>query len=72
MRGPEFRKARLALDLSQPQLAKALEVEGGDRTIRKWETGERPVPGPVAVLMRLALALPQVQERFWARASGQP
>lgn len=47
----DFRKARRKLGLSQAQVAALLEV-ASDRTVRRWEDGEREIPGPAAVLMR--------------------
>ena len=50
----EFREARRRLGLSQFQLAAVLDTS--DRTIRKWEGGERS-PNPVAAqAMRWFLA----------------
>lgn len=47
----EFREGRLTLGLSQSQLARLFLVSSA-RTIRRWETGERDIPGPAVVLMR--------------------
>ena len=47
----EFKAGRHALDLSANELARLFEVSGG-RTIRRWESGERDIPGPAKVLMR--------------------
>lgn len=49
-----FKAARKALGLSQNALARALRVADG-RTVRRWEAGERDIPGPaqVAVLYML-------------------
>lgn len=51
----QFKAARKKLDLSARGLADALEMDGkwADRTIRRWEHGDQPVPGPVAVAVRL-------------------
>ena len=46
----EFREARQKLGLSQEQLSQLLQV-GSGRTVRRWEAGERDIPGPVVVLM---------------------
>jgi DNA-binding transcriptional regulator YiaG len=44
----EFKAARYALGLSQTALAEAWGMGGnGGRTIRKWESGERPL-NPIA------------------------
>ena len=49
-----FRRCREALGLSQAEIAAALNVSGG-RTVRKWETGERAIPGPAWVALRYML-----------------
>ena len=51
----EFKKARNDLGLSQEKLAVILRI-GSDRTIRKWESGERKIPGPVIFLMEMLLS----------------
>lgn len=54
MTGEELRGARLALGLTLDEFARLVRVSSG-RTVRKWEDGEREVPGPVAVLTELFL-----------------
>jgi DNA-binding transcriptional regulator YiaG len=49
-----FRSCRKALGLSQPAIARSLLVTS-DRTIRRWEQGEREVA--LAAWMRLARLL---------------
>ena len=61
-----FRAARVRLGLSQAQLARVLRV-GSDRTVRKWEGGEREIPGPAVVLMEIFAEFPRVFRIF----SGQ-
>ena len=46
----EFRRIRRALGLSAQGLARLLQVSDG-RTVRRWEAGDRDIPGPVRVLM---------------------
>jgi len=47
-----FREARYILGLSAQALADALHLgKGGGRTVRRWESGERSIPGPVAVVV---------------------
>ena len=46
----EFRRIRHALGLSAQGLARLLQVSDG-RTVRRWEAGDRDIPGPVRVLM---------------------
>ena len=46
--------ARRELGLTQTQLAARLDMgPNGVRTIRRWELGEQPVPGPVATAIIL-------------------
>jgi len=47
----EFRAGRHELGLSTNACARLFEVSDG-RTIRRWESGERDIPGPAKVLMR--------------------
>lgn len=44
--------------------ARAVGLGGvdGDRTVRRWETGESAVPGPVVVLLTLAGEFPIVRD----------
>jgi len=51
----DFRKARHALGLSAQAMAFALGVSDG-RTIRRWESGENPIGGPVERLVERMLA----------------
>lgn len=46
----KFKRGRKVLGLSQKGLAEVLKIKS-DRTIRKWEAGERAIPGPAVVLM---------------------
>ncbi len=48
----QFKSIRKSYNLTQTQLARLLRIED-IRTIRRYETGERPVSGPVSVLMVL-------------------
>lgn len=45
---------RAALGLSAGALAKIVRVEDG-RTVRRWEAGEREIPGPVIVILERAI-----------------
>lgn len=50
----QFRDARNTLGYSAERLARRLRVQSG-RTIRRWEAGDRDIPGPaIAVLELLA------------------
>jgi len=47
----EFKAGRNALGLSTNQLARLFRVSDG-RTVRRWEAGDRDIPGPAIVLMQ--------------------
>ncbi len=51
----EFKAARHALGLSAQGMARALRVSDG-RTIRRWQSGERDIPGPAIIAVRYMLA----------------
>lgn len=52
----EFREAREELGMSAGKLAKTLRMgKGCDRTIRRYESGETSIPGPVSVAMEALL-----------------
>lgn len=56
--GKRLRAARVALGFtSQAAFAKALRLTGKHawRTVSDWETGKRPIPGPVQVAVELML-----------------
>ncbi len=48
----EFKTIRHTLGLSAQGLARLLRVSDG-RTVRRWEAGDRDIPGPAQVVMRL-------------------
>jgi DNA-binding transcriptional regulator YiaG len=50
----EFRAARERLGLTQTALAAALEVTL--RAVQMWEAGDRAIPGPARVALRLMSA----------------
>ena len=50
----QFRAALERLRLSQLGAARLFGADG--RTARRWALGERSVPGPVAIILRLMLA----------------
>lgn len=50
-----FKAARVTLGLSQRQLAERLGCT--ERTIRKWEKGERGIPGPADTAMGLLIKM---------------
>jgi DNA-binding transcriptional regulator YiaG len=48
----ELKAARRTLGLSAEGFARLVRVESG-RTVRRWESGERDIPGPVTVIIEL-------------------
>lgn len=59
----ELKSARRALGFSAEGFARFVEVESG-RTVRRWEAGERDIPGPVKVLTRALLESAAVRRFF--------
>jgi len=58
MDAEQFRQAREVLGMTQTELAYRVGVKPGkhmDRTVRRWERGERKVPGSVAILIEQML-----------------
>lgn len=52
----DFSKAKSALGMTGSQLAKVLRMgKGADRTIRRYESGETPIPGPLSVAVEALL-----------------
>lgn len=48
--------ARLALGMTQHQLAEALRMgTDGKRAVRRWEAGDRPISGPASVAIEAML-----------------
>lgn len=59
----EFKSARHALGLSAEGLAKLVQVQSG-RTVRRWESGDSDIPGPVVVLVQALMESRQVRRHF--------
>lgn len=59
----ELKLARHALGLSAEGFASFVGVQGG-RTVRKWEAGDRDIPGPVVVLTKACMESAAVREHF--------
>jgi len=57
----ELKSKRHALGLSAEGFARAVRVQSG-RTVRKWEAGQRDIPGPITVVLELADAVPEARE----------
>ena len=58
----EFLAARAALGLTQGGLAEALGVSR--RTVEQWECGGRNIPEPLARVIRLVSADPELLRRY--------
>ena len=52
MTGPELKAIRQCAGLTQSGLAEVLRISD-KRTVRRWETGDIPVTGPVSILMEI-------------------
>jgi DNA-binding transcriptional regulator YiaG len=59
-----FKKIRIDLALSQPEMAKAMHV--GTGTVRNWEYERRMVPEAMLILAELLRDLPAVRKRLLA------
>jgi DNA-binding transcriptional regulator YiaG len=59
----QLKSARQALGLSAEGFARAVGVESG-RTVRRWEAGDRDIPGPVIAWLDLVLHLPAARRRL--------
>lgn len=53
MTGKRFKQIRRKLGLSQSQLAKLLGV--WPNTVAHWDRGDKPIPGPIELCMKLLL-----------------
>lgn len=52
----EVKTARLALGMSQRELAETLRMGlDGGRAVRRWESGDRPISGPASVAIEAML-----------------
>jgi transcriptional regulator with XRE-family HTH domain len=58
MTAEEFKQARKQLDMTVRQMADALRLSttNGYRTVRRMESGELPVSGPISVAIEAMLA----------------
>lgn len=69
MTSEELKAARAALGLSAEGFARLMQVESG-RTVRRWESGERDIPGPVQVLTSALLDSRAVRRYFSLSIEG--
>lgn len=63
MTGKELREAHHRLGLSAEGAATLLRVASG-RTVRRWWSGERDIPGPVIVLTSALLKSEAIRDFF--------
>ena len=63
----ELKMKRQALGLSAEGFACMVGVASG-RTVRRWEAGERDIPGPVEIILEAADAVPAAREWLLSRA----
>ena len=54
MTSKQFNKALTLLGYTQVGFARQLEI--GERSVRRWASGQWPVPVPIAMLLNLMLA----------------
>lgn len=59
----EFREALDALGMSQVDFSRLIAADA--RTVRRYALGETPVPGAVALLLRMLLARPELKAVAW-------
>lgn len=62
----EFKAARSKLGLTQRDLTALFSI-ASDRTVRRWEEGDKDIPGSVLLLMELCLNLPEVRDYLGIR-----
>ena len=65
----ELKTARIAFGLSAEGFAKLVQVESG-RTVRRWEAGERDIPGPVIVIVGALMDSRAVRRHFGLALDG--
>ncbi len=59
----ELKSIRTRYGLTQADLAHILRIEDG-RTIRRWESGDRPISGPATILLEL-MDSGELPQRYW-------
>ena len=62
MTAPEFLAARAALGMTQGGIASALGV--ARRTVQHWEAADVHIPEPIARVIRLVSADPEMLRRY--------
>jgi len=62
----DLKSIRHSLGLSAEAFARLVRVESG-RTVRRWEAGDRDIPGPVIVICEAIQASAAVRRYFGIR-----
>jgi DNA-binding transcriptional regulator YiaG len=65
-----LKSARHALGLSAEGMARLVGVESG-RTVRRWEAGERDIPGPVTIIVAALIESDDVRRYFGVSLEGK-
>ena len=63
MTPPGLKAIRTRYGLTQRQLATILRIED-ERTVRRWEAGDRAISGPASILLEL-MHSGELPQRFW-------
>lgn len=63
MKGPELKAIREKLRLTQAEFARVVGV-ASDRTVRKWEDGEREIPGTVLTILDIIEHCPEARKHL--------
>jgi DNA-binding transcriptional regulator YiaG len=64
----DLKSIRESLGLSAKAFARLVQVES-DRTVRRWEAGDRDIPGPVIVIARALRDSPAARDFFGVTAA---
>lgn len=64
----ELKAIRKRHGLTQRDIAKLLRIED-DRTVRRWEAGDRAISGPVQILLEMVNA-GELPQRYWDVING--
>lgn len=62
----DLKAARIGLSLSPNQVARILHLKGkhAGHTVRRWETGDTPIPAYVGIIFDLAMHVPGALEHL--------
>ena len=66
----DIKAIRLRYRLTQSDLATILRI-ADSRTIRRWESGERPVSGPASIVLEM-MDKNELPKRFYPNAASTP